>query len=249
MVPLNGKASRPKVKEAVSGGSERRRSRRHRLHHACGTLGWRQECKPLLCAFTAADISGGGAAVLAEQAPPFDQPVWIWLEFGDAGAGPLEARVLAVSSEASGKYLVRMQFTSWIRLGSVLEQHEEHRHWERYPARETRASLAWSDNGIQYSVTAELVNISGGGAAIVTDAVLPDKRPIWLTLQAECAAITPVECRLVVVSIDASGWRIARLRFVESCPTDLFDMAVNGAPAWFFCATRKVLQAALGSSN
>jgi hypothetical protein len=45
-----------------------------------------------------------------------DQPVWLWLESGALGRDRLEARVVKVSADASGKFIVRMQFTSAISL-------------------------------------------------------------------------------------------------------------------------------------
>jgi hypothetical protein len=125
-------------------------------------------------------------------------------------------------------YMVRMRFTSWMPLESVLDQHEEHRFWQRYPARETRARLVWLDGDVENAFPGELLNISGGGAAVITDAMVPAGQPVWLTLEAGPAALTPVEARLVAVSIDASGLRIARLRFVEPCPMHLFELAVHG---------------------
>jgi len=179
---------------------------------------------------TIVDISGSGAALLAERAPPVDQLVWIRLESGAAAFGRPEARVVSTSTDASGKFMIRLQFASWLTLERLLELHQEHRLWERYPpARETHASLTWFDHKVEHTALGKLMNISGGGAAVLTDATLPDEQPLWLTLGAESDAITPVECRLVVASIDASGLRIARLRFVELCPMDLFEFAVHGA--------------------
>lgn len=65
----------------------------------------------------------------------------------------------------------------------------------------------------------------------MTDAPLPEQEPIGLTLAAGAEPTTPAECRLVAVSIDASGSRIARLRFVGACPMDLFELALRGAPS------------------
>jgi PilZ domain len=180
---------------------------------------------------TMVDISGGGAAVLAGRAPPLNQPAWIGLESAAAGVAPIEAHIISASVQPSGKYLVRMRFTSGVPLANILECLAERRLWERYPARETRASLCWLGQGGEQYVSGELLNISGGGAAVITDAVLPDEQPIWLTLQADSGAITPVECRLVTVSVDESAQKIARLRFVEACPIDLYELAVHGAPS------------------
>ncbi len=127
---------------------------------------------------TVVDISGEDAAMLAARAPPVDHPAWIRLESGAAGPDRLEARVVSTSALPSGKFMVRLQFASWIPSGNVLERHEEHRLWERYAARETRASLLWLDHEIERTFTGKLVNISGDGAAVITDAMLPDDQPV-----------------------------------------------------------------------
>ncbi len=223
-------ASGSGVDRNLAAASERRQSPRHRLRDAPGTLGWVHRDERITCGMTVLDLSGGGAAVRADRAPPVDQPAWIRLNSGAAGPDRVDARVVSTSAEPSGMHVVRLQFTSWIPLGNVLDQHEEHRLWERYPARETRAVLAWFEHNGELTHPGELLNISGGGAAVVTDAALPESQPVWLSLSAASAGLAPVECRLVALSIDASGLRIARLRFVEPCPMELFELAVHGAP-------------------
>jgi hypothetical protein len=229
MAPQVDRSSKSAFDQVLAGVSERREHPRHRLRDVPGILGWRAGDRLFTCRMTMLDISGGGAAVLAESAPPVNQSVWIRLESGATGAERIEARVVSTSALPSGKLTVRMQFTSWAPLENILEQHEEHRLWQRYPARETRASLRWYDQESERIFTGELMNISGGGAAVMTAAPLPSEQPVWLTLSVGSLAITPVEARLVAVSIDASGLRIARLRFVEPCPMDLFELAVHGA--------------------
>jgi hypothetical protein len=178
---------------------------------------------------TMVEISGGGAAVLADIGPPVDRPVWVTLESAASGSEELEARVLSTIADRSGKYMVRMRFKSWVPIGAVLEQHEEHRLWERFPARYTSAKLVWYDEDIKYTFAGELLTISGGGAAVITDATLLSEQPLWLTLEEVSDAMSAVECRLVTIAADPSGLRIARLRFVEPCPMDLFELAVHGA--------------------
>ena len=231
MASIHGKTSNAVVNPRPDGGTERRQWPRVRLRDAPGTLGWCEEDEQLTCGITVVDISGAGAAVLAGRSPPVNRAAWMRLDAGAGLAERVEARVVSSCALESGKWIVRMQFTSWIALGNTLEQHEEHRVWQRYPARETHAKLAWLDPDQEHTFPGELMNISGGGAAVITDAQLPAEQSVWLTLCAGPAALTPVECRLVAISIDASGLRIARLRFVEPCPMQLFEIAVHGAPS------------------
>jgi PilZ domain len=228
MTSLHGQLLSSEINQRPGGLPERRERPRHRLWDAPGTLGWSEEDERITRGMTVVDISALGAAVLADIGPPADQPVWIRLESGAAGTARVEARVVSTSAEAGGMYIVRMRFTSWMPLESILDQHEEHRLWQRYPARETRARLVWLDGDLETTFPGELLNISGGGAAVITDAMVPAGQSVWLTLAAESAEITPVESRLVAISDDASGLRIARLRFVEPCPMHLFELAVHG---------------------
>jgi len=179
---------------------------------------------------TVVNMSGGGAAVLADHAPTTDQTVWFRLESSSAETEPWEARVVATSVDPSGKHIVRLRFTSWVALDAILERHQERRLWERYPpARETHVMLSWDDQGVQGTIRGELLNISGGGAAVITEIEPPGNMPLWFELEIEAIPIVPVEARLVVISLDPSGTKVARLRFVDSCPMRLFELAVHGS--------------------
>ena len=168
--------------------------------------------------------------MLADHAPTTDQTVWLWLESSSAETEPWEARVVATSVDPSGKHIVRLRFTSWVALDAILERHRERRLWQRHPARETHATLSWDDHGVQGKIHGELLNISGGGAAVITEIEPPGNMPLWLELEIEAIPIVPVEARLIVISLDPSGMKVARLRFVDSCPMELFKLAMHGSP-------------------
>jgi PilZ domain len=231
MTALQNTELRLEVSQRPDAIPERRQQPRHRLRDAPGTLGWCDNEEQIKSRMTVISISGAGASVVADRCPTVGQPVWIRLDSGAVGSERLDARVVSTSTEAAGMSMVRMQFTSWLPLGNVLDQHEEHRLWQRYPARETRASLIWLDRDIEQTFPGELMNISGGGAAVITSAMVPAEQPVWLTLGPGADTFAPVESRLVAISIDASGLRIARLRFVEPCPMQLFELAVHGTPS------------------
>jgi hypothetical protein len=221
--------NRPDVGEGKTVHSpERRQSPRHPLRDAHGILSWGEEAERVTCAIHVVNISGGGLAALADQVPPADQTFWILLE-SHAASEPLEARLVVTSADPSEKHMIRMRFVSWAAIGEILDQHEEHRHWQRYPAREKRATLTWSDPDGEHTIHGELLNISGGGAAVITDATLPGNQQLWLILDGGAVRVTPAESRLVNISSDASGLTIARLEFVQGCPLDLFDLAVRGS--------------------
>ena len=110
------------------------------------------------------NISGGGAAVLTERAPAAGVSVRLQLGHRLATMDPLEARSLAVSLDPSGGHLVRLQFTHWVSLDGILENHLERRLWQRFSVRENRAKLTWLEDGSEKTVRGELLNISGGGA-------------------------------------------------------------------------------------
>jgi hypothetical protein len=208
---------------------ERREWIRHTLRDPRGTLSWDEETERVTCKVTVVNISGGGAAALAERAPTHGQTLWLRLEADSSTTAPLEARLVETSAGPSGKQLVRLRFTSWVCLDRMLEQNEERRLWQRYPARETRATLTWIHDEHERTVRGELLNISGGGAAVVIDAEPPADKPISFGLESKGPTIAPVESRVVVISLDASGLKIARLRFVDSCPMALFELAVHGS--------------------
>jgi len=178
---------------------------------------------------TVVNISGGGAAMLADRAPPDGQIVWVCLQNSIVGMESLEAHLVATSANPSGKHLVRVRFTSWVPLDAILEKHRERRSWQRYPTRETRVTLFWYDQDVQRTIRGELLNISGGGAAVITEIDPPADKPLWLRLENETLPIIPIEARLVVISLDPSGSKVVRLSFVDPCPMELFELAVHGS--------------------
>ena len=145
---------------------------------------------------------------------------------------PIEAVVVETSVDSSGKHLIRLRFAHWMPLDAILEKHRERRLWERYPARESRATVTWLDGTAETTVHGDLLNISGGGVAFAADVLPPPGVPIWLQLDARTRQLelaNPVESRLVTTSNDPSGMTIAHIQFIDPCPMDLFETAVNGA--------------------
>jgi c-di-GMP-binding flagellar brake protein YcgR len=225
----NGKTAGLPSDQKNGDPQERRQWTRYALRDARGRLIWGEGEEHSTCEMTVVNISGGGAAVLADLAPPADHTVWLRLESDFAETKPWEVRLVASSVDTSGKLFLRFRFVSWVPLDAVLKRHQERRLWQRYPARETRATLAWYEQDIERTIPAELLNISGGGAAIITEVEPPADQPLWLGLESKDVAIVPTEARLVVISADPSGLKVVRLRFVDSCPMEMFELAMQGS--------------------
>jgi PilZ domain len=210
---------------------ERRKEPRIRLRDVRGTMNWRGEADDLACEVSVLNISGGGAAVLAENALPVGQMLRLSLHCESASLEPVEAQALEVSPHPSGKQLIRLRFARWMSLDPILEKHRERRMWDRYPVRESRGSLTWLEGPAEKTIRGDLLNISGGGAAFVTDTPPPPGVPIWLRLEAggrQVDRIDQIESRLVTTSEDPSGLTVARIQFVTPCPMDFFELAVHG---------------------
>jgi len=212
---------------------EQRKTPRFRLRDIRGTMSWRREAGEVAREVDVLNISGGGAAVRAEDAPQAGQTVTLRLHCDQARTETVGATALASSPDSTGKHVVRLRFAHWIPLDWILEKHRERRLWARFPARESRAILTWLEGTTEESTRGDLLNISGGGVAFVADFLPPPGVAIWLQLDAgvrQVDRIAPVESRLVGTSLDPSGMAIAHIQFVTQCPMDLFELVVNGSP-------------------
>jgi PilZ domain len=208
---------------------ERRKARRYALRDTQGRLSWSEGSERVACEMTVIDISGGGAAALTDRAPSVDQTVWLCLQSCIPGIESLEARVVATSADPSGKHMIRVRFTSWVSLDVILEKHQERRSWQRFPTREIRATLFYCDQDVECTIEGELLNISGGGAAVITEDAPPADKPLWFALVNDALPTVRIECKLVVISRDLSGSKVVRLSFVDSCPIDIFELAVRAS--------------------
>jgi hypothetical protein len=208
---------------------EQRQWIRHNPGEMRCTLTWDEGADHHTCRGVVMNLHGQGAAVLADRAPAVGQVIWVQLESGSEASKPLEARSVGTSVDPAGKRLINLRFTTWISLEVLFgRQQQERRLWQRYPARESRAVLTWLESDREKTIQAELLNISGGGAAFKATVEPPFDRPIWFGLEAMAAGIDPVEAQLVGISLDPSGSKIVRFRFVAPCPIELFELAVHG---------------------
>lgn len=208
---------------------ERRQSTRYKLKDAQAIMSWDEGAEQVSSVGEVVNISGGGVALLAERAPAPGISVWLQLTRSPAAMERLEARLLELSVEPSGRHLVRLRFTHWVSLDAILELHHERRLWQRFPVRETRAKLTWFEDRSERSSRGELMNLGGGGAAIIVDVNLPVDACIWFELESDARTQHSVESRLVVISLDPCGSKIARIKFIDPCPIDLFELAIHGS--------------------
>jgi hypothetical protein len=212
--------------------SERRKTFRSMLHDVVGTMVLRGHGSEITYQVKLLNISGAGAAVLAEEAPRLSQPLRLTLPTKPAQDKPIDGHVIETSLDPSGGWVVHIRFVRWLPLGPFLEAHRERRLWERYPVRESRASVTWREGATEKSICGDLLNICGGGAAFLGDDLPPSAIPIWLQLEAGVRQEVPiraVEGRILMSSFDPSGRRVAHIKFVERCPTDFFDLATQGS--------------------
>ena len=207
--------------------------RRHWIRHAAqgtgGQLSWEEGGRRVTCEATVLDLSGQGSALLADRSPAVSQTVWLCPTSSSGGRESVEARSVAISEDPSGKRLIRIRFTTWVPVEGILGPHQERRLWQRYPAKEKRAALTWIEGRQKKTIHCELLNISGGGAAVISAVEPPHEKSCWFSLEAQPLDLDPVESQVQGTSLDPSGSKIVRLRFLDPCPMALFDLAVHGS--------------------
>lgn len=223
----------PKIEGVIPGRPapppvERRQSARTLLRDVTGTLSWSGEDGEVVRDVAVLNVSGGGAALFADEAPPAGQLIRLVLRCDSSRMDPVAGHVVDARPDPSGRWVIHVRFAHWVSLIPLLERYREHRLWERYPARQMRASLSWLEGMTERIARGELLNISGGGAAFVSEMAPPHGIPLFLRLEAEGVRAHAVEARLVTTSVDPSGMRIAHLQFIDPCPMDLFELAVGG---------------------
>jgi hypothetical protein len=103
----------------------------------------------------------------------------------------------------------------------------DRRDWHRETARETSAILSWEQDDGLHSHEAELVNIGGGGAAILMAEIPPQDQVVSLRLQS--LENVSVEGRLIDVRPHGKpGMHLVRIKFIMECPISLFERAIHG---------------------
>jgi hypothetical protein len=92
---------------------------------------------------------------------------------------------------------------------------EERRQSPRYRLRITRSIMDWREGDEQVACEAEVLNISGGGAAVLVGRAPPVDQSVRLRLECHNAPAEPMEARSLTVSDDPSGRKLVRLQFAR----------------------------------
>jgi len=173
------------------------------------------------------NVSASGAAVIMDVKPVTDRPCMILFDNGGVSTGPIPANLIAVETTDGGRYLAKFAFDPVPATRDIIRHQKERRAWQRVVPRERRACLSWQVGDDTFSVPGEVQNISGGGVAVQTDVAPPWNQTIWLSLGPVGEEAGPAECRLVGFRHDQAGKLIARFAFVDLCPLQLYQAAIE----------------------
>jgi len=194
-------------------------------------LSWANGTETVTHLVSLVDVSANGAAVIMQVImdvkPVADRPCMIHFENGGVSTGPIPANLVAMETMDSGRTLAKFAFDSVLANRDLIPHQRERRAWQRVVPRERRACLSWRVGDDTVSVPGEVQNISGGGVAVQTDVAPPWNQTIWLSLGPVGEEAGPAECRLVGFRNDQPGKLIARFAFVDLCPLQLYQAAIE----------------------
>ena len=206
---------------------ERRQWVRFILPNMVTRLSWANGTETVTHLVSLVNVSANGAAVIMDVKPVTDRPCMIHFENGDISTRPIPANLVAMETTDSGRILAKFAFDSVLADRDLILHQRERRAWQRVVPRERRACLSWRVGDDTISVPGEVQNISGGGVAVQTDVAPPWNQTIWLSLGPVGEEAGPAECRLVGFRNDQPGKLIARFAFVDLCPLQLYQAAVE----------------------
>ena len=92
---------------------------------------------------------------------------------------------------------------------------DERRQSPRFRLRDARAVMSWVDGSESVTCEAEVLNISGGGAAELVERVPPAGVSLQVQLGSSPAVIEPLKARSLACSADPSGRQLVRLQFAH----------------------------------
>ena len=206
---------------------ERRQWVRFILPNMVTRLSWANGTETVTHLVSLVNVSANGAAVSMDVKPVTDRPCMIHFENGGVATQPIPANLVAMETTDSGRILAKFAFDSVLADRDLIPHQRERRAWQRVVPRERRACLSWRVGDDTISVPGEVQNISGGGVAVQTDVAPPWNQTIWLSLRPVGEKASPAECRLVGFRDDQPGKLIARFAFVDLCPLQLYQAAIE----------------------
>ncbi len=110
-----------------------------------------------------------------------------------------------------------------LEFGEILDR----RDWQRQRAKDTRATISWNQDDGPHSQECRLVDIGGGGMAILMSRIPPRGRVLSLSL--ESLDKLSVDGRMVNAQLNHKpGMHLVRVKFIMECPPNLFERAIHG---------------------
>jgi hypothetical protein len=206
---------------------EKRKWVRFILPHLVTRVSWDNGHSMVTHLVSLVDASADGAAVIMDVRPPRDRPCMLQFEDAASSTGPIPATLLSAEMTESVRFLAKFRFNRVQPARDVIHHQKERRAWQRVVPRERRAVLSWLVNGRELEVRGEILNISGGGAAVQTDVTPPSEQTIRLKVGPPGKEVGPADCRLVGVCQARNGKVIARFAFVDLCPLQLHQVAIG----------------------
>ncbi len=206
---------------------ERRQWVRFVVPNLVTRLSWSNGTETVTHLASLVNVSAGGAAVILDVQPPRDRSCMILFERKGVATGPIPAEVLSWITTDAGSILAKLAFEPVEGTRDLIRHQIERRAWQRVVPRETRACLCWQVGDDTFSVPGEVQNIGGGGIAVRTEVVPPWNQVVRLSLGPVGTEVGPAECKLVGVRHDQGGKIIARFAFIDLCPFQLYQTAVE----------------------
>ncbi|MGC8638552.1 MAG: PilZ domain-containing protein [Isosphaeraceae bacterium] len=103
----------------------------------------------------------------------------------------------------------------------------DRRDWQRHRVKDTKCAVSWNQDDGPHSQECTLVDIGGGGVAILVSKVPPRGR--LLSLRLLSLDKLSVDGRMVDCQLNRRpGMHLLRIRFVMECPAPLFERAIHG---------------------
>jgi PilZ domain len=209
------------------GMQERRKWVRFILPDLVTRLSWQQGGRTESRLVSLVDISGEVAAVMLDFEPRHNWPYMLRFDNGESDTVTAPAHLIATKAKEHGRILATFKFDLADSPRNYLPKQRERRAWERRVPTQKSAVISWVEKDSEITVNGEVLNLSGGGAAVKIAQRPPAHEPLWLWVGREGQEAGPVECETVGCSPDGEGTLTLRLSFVGLCPLSVFEAAMG----------------------